>query len=351
LKKDERMAIITGLPKIELHRHLEGSIRLTTMLDLGRKYGLDFPLESVTALAQVVCYNNGEPRTLTNFLKKFHSNWYRSYADVERIVQETILDAVQEGIVHLELRFSPEHLTRTSGLQMLGVMQAVCETGLATGQDANISIKFLITLTRERYDFALWKKQVDLAANMTELGLAGIDLAGDEHNYPNFKYEKILLRVRDTGVLKSSVHAGEGTSAEQVESAIQILKANRIGHGISAANSDKAMKLLTETGCALEMCPTSNFQTGCIDNLEDHPLPKMDAAKIAVTINSDDPAIQRTTINDDYDIAVSRWGYTIEDLLRLEQNALQAAFITKEERESLDEKINRGYQESQGQGI
>ncbi|MBW1806734.1 MAG: adenosine deaminase [Deltaproteobacteria bacterium] len=351
MKRDERQAILKGLPKIELHRHLEGSLRLSTMLELGRKYDLDLPLDSPAALAKVVTFSKSEPRTLANFLTKFYSGWYRSYADIERVTREAVNDAADEGIVHLELRFSPEHLTRSNKLQPRGVMQAVCESGQATAAERSISIKFLITFARERYEYSFWKELIDVGVELEELGIAGVDLAGDEFNFPNRDYQKIFLRARDTGVLGISIHSGEGTSAEQVATAVDLLGADRIGHGLKAVDDPEVIGRLVESGVALEMCPISNFQTGCIDKLPEHPLPQLDLAGIAVTLNADDPAIHRTTINDDYDVAVTRWGYNLEDLLRLERNSISAAFISDEQRATLSERVNQGYAISQGQGL
>jgi len=351
LKRDERLEIIKGLPKVELHRHLEGALRIGTMLELGRKYNLNLPLGDISSLLKLVAYNDGEPRTLAHFLTKFHSEWYRSYQDIERVAGEAVTDAAGEGIVHLELRFSPEHFTRTSKLDLQGVMQAVCESARAAAADAAIGVVFIITFTRERYDFSAWKKIVDLAAEMSEFGVAGVDLAGDEFHHPNDEFEKIFHRVLDTGVLGATIHAGEGTTARQVASAVEVLGARRIGHGLKAAEDPAVVQLLAGKGVALEMCPISNYQTGCVNDLQQHPLPQLDRSEVAVTINADDPSIHRSTINDDYDVAVTRWAYTLEDLLRLELNAVQAAFLPDDLRDDLRRRIEGGYAESRGQGL
>jgi adenosine deaminase len=235
VERDERLAILAGLPKIDLHRHLEGSLRLSTMIELGHKQGLDLPLDNLAALTPMVSYMDGEERTLQHFLTKFHCDWYRSYADIERVTTEAVLDAADEGILYLELRFSPEHFTRTSHLDMQGVMEAVTESGRMAAGDTDLQLRFLITFARERYDFDTWKHVVDVAAEMTEEGLVGVDLAGDEFAHPNQQFEKIFRRICDTGVLGVTIHAGEGTHAEQVATAVERLHCKRIGHGIKAA--------------------------------------------------------------------------------------------------------------------
>ncbi len=351
MERDERLAILKGLPKVELHRHLEGALRIGTMLELGRKYNLELPLKDVSSLLKMVAYNDGEPRTLAYFLTKFHSDWYRSYQDIERVAGETVTDAAGEGIVHLELRFSPEHFSRTSRLDLQGIMQAICESARAAASDAAISVGFIITFARERYDFSAWKKTVDLAADMWESGVVGVDLAGDEFNHPNNEFEKIFRRVVDTEVLGTTVHAGEGTTAGQVHTAVEILGARRIGHGLKATEDEGVIQLLAGRRVTLEMCPISNYQTGCVNDLQQHPLPRLDQAGVAVTITSDDPSIHRSTINGDYDVAVTHWGYNLDDLLRLELNAVEAAFLPDDKREELRDRVERGYAESRDQGL
>jgi adenosine deaminase len=352
MERDERLEILRGLPKVDLHRHLEGSIRFETLRELGRRNRVNLPVDNPLALAPLVHFNPREPRSLKTFLSKFHCDWYRSYKDIERVAAEVVQDAALEGVVHLELRFSPEHLTRTSHLEQDGVLQAVSEAARAAAEEYDLGVRLLLTLVRERYDFDRWKRVVDRAAErQLELGVVGVDLAGDEFNYPNALFERIFTRVRDAGVLGISIHAGEGTGHSQVTSAVEVLHARRIGHGLKAVEEPGVMAMLAQRRIALEICPVSNFQTGCVDNLAEHPLPALDQAGVPVTLNSDDPCIHGTTLCDEYDVAATLWGYGLDDLLRLERYAVEAAFLPEEDREALRERVEKGYQESRGQGF
>ena len=335
--------ILQDLPKVELHRHLEGALRLETLLELGRARGLDLPLDSLESLLPHVTWQADQPRSLAHFLTKFRADWYAGTRDVERVAIEAVEDAAAEGIVHLELRFSPEHFSRSSGLSPQAAMQAVVEAASDAAGQARIGVRFLLTFTRERYDLDAWRRAVDLGVELSELGVIGVDLAGDEFKHPNGTFRQVMARARDTQVLGVTIHAGEGTSADSVRSAVEELGAARIGHGISAAEDPAVMAMLADRGVTLEVCPTSNFQTGCVDDLADHPLPKLQSAGVPVTLNSDDPSIHGNRLVDEYRVAVDRWGTDLQGLLELERTAVAAAFLDEETRAVLAERIEAGY--------
>ena len=344
MERTEQYEILKTLPKVDLHRHLEGSIRLGTLLELGRKRGIDLPLESEDALAPHVTWQPGQARSLKHFLTKFHADWYSSYADVERISREAFEDAAASGVIYLELRFSPEHLSRHSGLSPRGTMEAVVEAGLQAANDANIQAGFIVTFARERYDFDQWKAIMNHAVALSGAGVEGVDLAGDEFAHPNRQFIRIMDRARDTGMLNITIHAGEGTTPTSVASAIDSLHAQRIGHGISAAEDPLVMDKLAKGSITLEICPNSNFQTGCVKDLKDHPLPKLKEAGVPVCINSDDPSMHGTTLTDEYSVAMEQWGFGLDQLFEMELTALNSAFVNEEIRTGIRQKIIEGYQ-------
>ncbi len=337
--------ILQALPKVDLHRHLEGSMRIGTLLEFGRKRGLDLPMESEDALAPHVTWQPGQPRSLKHFLTKFHADWYSSYSDVERVSQEAFEDAAASGVIYLELRFSPDHLSRHSGLSPRGCMEAVVEAGMQTAHDAGMMAGFIVTFARERYDFEQWKIIINHAVELSEAGIVGVDLAGDEFAHPNRQFIRIMDRARDTGVLNITIHAGEGTTAASVSSAVDDLHADRIGHGISAAEDPRVMKKLADSSVTLEMCPNSNFQTGCVKDLKDHPLPKLKEAGVPVCINSDDPAMHGTTLTDEYAVAMNEWGFDLAQLLELEKTAVDSAFADEQVRLKINKSVEDGYRQ------
>jgi adenosine deaminase len=165
-----------------------------------------------------------------------------------------------------------------------------------------------------------------------ELGqIVGIDLAGDEVHFPPEQFREFFDRVRADGRYRATVHAGEVSPPSQIWTAIRELHADRIGHGTSAIEDPALQQHLKEKGIALEMCITSNYQTGAWADERNHPIGELYRRGVPVTLNSDDPFIQGTDLTDDYLKAVRYFGFTLEDLVQLNLNALRASFLPVEE--------------------
>ncbi len=351
LQRDERLAIIRGLPKVELHRHLEGSVRLSTLLESIRKSNLDVPLSWLESNENPIHRNRQEIGDFEKVLEKLRLACFGSYSRIERIAQETIIDAASEGIVHLELTFDPQKLIFRNGLQLLGVMEAVAEAGCEAAQECGIGVRLIVSFSREYFDEQIWKQAIDLAARLSPLGLAGIDLPEDERHRMYNEYGKIVNRANDTGVLGVAVHMNMCSDAHQVVLMVDGLGAHRIGHGLPGSEDEQVVRFLVNRNAALVLCPISDYQNGLVDDVQSHPLPRLDQAGVRVTLNANHPTIQNSTINDEYDLAITRWGYELDDLLRLERNAVYSCFLTEKERQSLLDRIEKGYEECRDQGL
>jgi len=164
--------------------------------------------------------------------------------------------------------------------------------------------------------------------------VVGLDLAGDEVNYPITPFVDILRQARREG-LGLTVHAGEAAGAHSVRQAIEVLGADRIGHGVRAAEDPEVVELLRRAGVALEMCPTSNIHTAAVLHLARHPLRRFHTGGVRVTINTDDPSISSTTLTDEYMIAIREIGLTPSQLGAIIHNGVHAAFLNEQEKEAL----------------
>jgi len=175
---------------------------------------------------------------------------------------------------------------------------------------------------------------IRLALAYRQRGVVGIDLAGDEVNYPPHRFAPLFHQAAEDG-LGITVHAGEAGGAENVQAAIQLLHARRIGHGVRVVENSTIARFAREHGVTLEVCPTSNFQTGVVRTFAQHPLPDLIALGLRVTINTDDPSVSDTTLTDEYMVARVAIGLELDQIRQAVFNAVEAAFLPEEERQRL----------------
>jgi adenosine deaminase len=322
-----------GYPLVELHRHLDGNVRLETVLDLGRQHGVDLPAWTLEELRPYVQVVEREP-SLPAFLARFEvlCRVMVDYDAVRRIVRENVEDAAREGIDCIELRFSPRFMAERYGLDVLGVAEAACD-GLEEAGGLPVKAKLIGIISRHYGPDLAWG-ELDAAIRLRGRGIVALDLAGDEAGFPGELFVDHFRKAREAG-LHVIAHAGEAAGPESVRQAVLGLGAERIGHGIRSVEDPAVLDLLLERGIALEVCPTSNVQTSTVPDLASHPLPALLARGIAVTLNTDDPSISGIDLAHEYRVAAEELGLGEDDLRRLQENAVAAAFLTPEERADL----------------
>jgi adenosine deaminase len=322
-----------GYPLVELHRHLDGNVRLETVLDLGRKHNVDLPASTLEELRPHVQIMDREA-SLLDFLAKFEMlcRVMVDYDAVRRIVRENVEDAVREGIDYIELRFSPRFMAERYGLDVFGVAEAACDA-LEEVRDLPAKAKLIGIISRHYGPDAAWG-ELDAAIRLRDRGIVALDLAGDEANFPGELFVDHFRKAREAG-LHVIAHAGEAAGAESVRQAVLGLGAERIGHGIRSIEDPAVIDLLLERGIPLEVCPTSNVQTSTVPDLASHPLPDLLARGLSVSLNTDDPSISGIDLAHEYRIAQEELGLGEDDLRRLQENAVAAAFLTPEERGDL----------------
>lgn len=322
-----------GYPLVELHRHLDGNVRLETVLDLGRKHGVDLPARTLEELRPYVQVVEREP-SLAAFLARFEvlCRVMVDYDAVRRIVRENVEDAAREGIDCIELRFSPRFMAERYGLDVLGVAEAACD-GLEEAGGLPVKAKLIGIISRHYGPELAWG-ELDAAIRLRGRGIVALDLAGDEAGFPGELFVDHFRKAREAG-LHVIAHAGEAAGPESVRQAVLGLGAERIGHGIRSVEDPAVLDLLLERGIPLEVCPTSNVQTSTVPDMASHPLPALLARGIAVTLSTDDPSISGIDLAHEYRVAAEELGLGEADLRRLQENAVAAAFLTPEERTEL----------------
>lgn len=326
------------LPKVELHRHLEGSLRLATMLEIARAHGVTVPA-SILSLSGLVQIQDADPLTFTNFLEKFKTLrlFYRSPEVIHRITREAIEDAARDHVRYMELRFTPVALSRAEGFPLADVVDWVCESARKAGEEFGVMVRLIASVNRhESVDLA--EQVAWIAANRIANGLVGLDLAGAEADFPSAPFLGIFREARQAG-LHITIHAGEWGGANNVVEAIQDFESDRIGHGVRVMEDLNAISLAREKGVPFEVCLTSNYQSGVVSALSDHPLPRMLQAGLNVTINTDDPSVSRITLSDEFRMANEQLGLPLEILKERILAAAQTAFLPPDEKTKLVQRL------------
>ncbi len=324
------------LPLADLHRHLDGSLRLETILDLGRRHGLDLPAWDVEGLRPHVQVTESEP-DLMSFLAKF--KWLSAVlADPDacrRIAYENVEDASREGIDYIELRFSPAFMAEAHGLEVAAVVEAIADGAEAAARDTGVKVNLIGILNRH---YGAEAAHRELAALLTCADrLVALDLAGDEGNFPAALFTEHFAKARDAG-LAITVHAGEAAGAESVWSAIRDLGATRIGHALRASEDPALIDHIVEHGIGIEANLTSNVQTSSLGGYANHPLSSQLAAGVLATINTDDPTISGIDLAYEYNVAAPQAGLDREQIRQAQANAVEIAFLSPAEKQELRQK-------------
>jgi len=323
-----------ALPKVELHRHLEGSLRLDTMVDIAQQHGITIPAD-VLRLSTLVQVQEQDKFTFQNFLAKFNTLrlFYRSPDVIHRITREAVEDAAKDNVRYMELRFTPVALSRAERFPLHDVVDWVITSARDAAKKNNVIVRLIASVNRhESTDLA--EQVAWLAAEHLEDGIVALDLAGNEAEFPSHPFYGVFKEARQSG-LHVTIHAGEWGPARNIKEAIEELGAERIGHGVRVLEDENIVALARERNTAFEVCVTSNYQSGVVGSLESHPLLKMFENGINVTINTDDPSISRITLSHEY--------YTACDELQMPQFTLKerivaaakAGFLQENEKEKL----------------
>lgn len=329
-----------ALPKVELHRHLEGSLRLTTMLDIARQHGVTVPV-SMFNLSGLVQVQDQDPMTFSNFLDKFKTLrlFYKSPDVIHRVTAEAVEDAAKDNIRYLELRFTPVALSRAEGFPLHDVMEWVITAARDAAQKHNIKVGLIASVNRHESP-ELAEQVAWLATEHIKNGLTGLDLAGNEAEFKSNPFREIFKEAKQSG-LHVTIHAGEWGPAENVRDAIENLGAERIGHGVRVMEDPNIVALARERKTVFEVCVTSNFQSGVVNELRAHPLPRMIEAGLVTTINTDDPSVSRITLSREIQHIFEDLGISLDTIKQCTVNAAQAAFLPDVEKAELVSSIKK----------
>lgn len=335
---DSRRAVldvVRALPKVELHRHLEGSLRLETLLSIAMEHNITLPGVDVEGLRPHVQMMPNEPRDWQHFLGKFTvlRRFYRSEQIIKRVAEEVVADAAADNVKYMELRFTPQALNNIMRCQYADVVTWVCEAVRNACARYGIEVNLIVSMNRHE-STEIAEEVIEAAIAHIGCGVVGIDLAGQEANYSARPFRALFERAKASG-LGITVHAGEWAGPDSVREVVEELGATRIGHGIRAIEDPAMIDLLLELGTVLEVCPTSNVHSGVVSQYANHPLVELTRAGVRTTINTDDPLISNITLSDELAAVMDNTPLTLDDLKRQQLTAVRAAFISPERRAEL----------------
>ncbi|WP_461163491.1 adenosine deaminase [Arthrobacter sp. R4-81] len=361
---------LKSLPKVSLHDHLDGGLRPSTIIELANEVGHTLPTTDPVALGEWF-RESADSGSLVRYLETFdHTVAVMQTKDgLFRVAKEFVEDLADDGVVYGEVRWAPEqHLQK--GLTLDETVEAV-QAGLEAGVDAvaesgrDIQVGQLITAMRHA---DRGQEIAELAVRHRDNGAVGFDIAGAEDGFLPSRFKDAFTYLAENN-FPATVHAGEAAGLESIQSALVDGRALRLGHGVRIAedimvefedaedaSDDDNVGLVTlgnlsswvrDRGIALEICPSSNVQTGAIagfgDDLDSHPLDMLYQLGFNVTINTDNRLMSGVTLTDEFELLVETFDYDLDDLLELTLNAAEAAFLPLEEKEALVEYINDAY--------
>ncbi len=318
--------IQTSLPLVDLHRHLEGSLRLSTVLELCLEHHLPLPGESLQELQRATWIH--EPvRDIVTIFPKFDllRQVFLDEAIIRRSVSEFMQDAAREGLSHVECRFSPYFMAELHGLTAMSVTGAVVEAWQEEHNRYPMTSSLIVILSRT-YGAEICGQEMDCALAYCGRGVAGVDLAGDEMRQPARNFEHLFDRAHQAG-LRVTAHAGEFAGTDSIRETLRCLRPARLGHAVRAADDPRLMDELAQAWVAVECCPTSNYLTGTIPSMQAHPLPTFLKHGICATLNTDDPSLMGDlTIQQEYRHAAEEMGLNTQQLAQVQINGGTAAF-------------------------
>jgi adenosine deaminase len=321
------------LPVIDLHRHLDGSVRLETIIDLGRKYNLQLPGFDVESLRPHVQITEPQPGVMA-FITKF--KWMvgvlADYSACQRIAYENVEDIYREGLDYAELRFSPCFMAEPHALDPVGVIEAVVDGVYAARRDTGMRVNLIGILSRTYGPRIAWNELEALLKFKDNF--VALDLAGDEVNFPGDLFVDHFRKGRDAG-WHITAHAGEAAGPDSIWQAIKELGASRIGHAVHAPEDDSLMDFLADSRIGIEVNLTSNVQTSTVVDYDSHPIKNFLERGILATINTDDPGISGIDLAYEYDVAAPAAGLSRSQIHQAQRNSLEIAFLSVEEKTKL----------------
>ncbi|MBK8792201.1 MAG: adenosine deaminase [Holophaga sp.] len=316
---------IQRLPKTDLHVHLDGSLRIQTILELAEQQKVKLPADSVDKLRPFV--QMGEDcKSLVEYLKAFDVTLsvMQTHDALVRTAYELAEDAAAENVHYMEVRYSPI-LHQQKGMTLHNIVQAVLE-GLTLAEKKHNIRTGVILCGMRHISPEISLKLADLTVAFKNKGVVGFDLAGAEEDFPAKRHKDAFGRVLANNI-NCTLHAGEAYGPESIHQAIHLCGAHRIGHGVRLVEDGDLLNYVNDHRIPLECCPSSNVQTKAVKRMADHPIRLFYDLGLRVTVNTDNRMVTNTTVSREYQILHEQLGFSLEEIKELIIMGFKSAFL------------------------
>jgi adenosine deaminase len=329
--------IIKKLPKAELHCHLDGSLRVKTIIELAQIQGIDLPSKNEVDLLKILSIGDS-PGSLEDYIKKFEITLsvLQTPESLERVAFELAMDCHHDGVRYLELRYSPilhtkkgMRLSETVCSVKKGLAQAFDECGIITGI-------IICGIRHISPDHSM--ELANLSIQYKNKGVVGFDLAGAEENFPAKKHKEAFYLILNNNI-NTTIHAGEAFGPKSIHQALHICGAHRIGHGTRVCEDIDLLKYINDHRIPLEICLTSNIHTKAVSSISKHPFKQYINEKVRVTLNTDNRLISNTSLSNEYKIAIDNFNLNENEIRTIIINGFKSAFLPHNKRRELIRKV------------
>ncbi len=319
------LSFFEALPKTDLHVHLDGSLRLSTIIDLAHEYGVELPSTNPAELSRAM--NLGTNcGSLVEYLKAFDVTLrVLQHEDaLYRVAYELAEDAAKENVRYMEVRYAPMLHTQ-KGLKLTSVVEAVLGGLRQAQEDFNIESNVILCGIRN-VSSETSLEMAELCVAYKGRGVVGFDLAGAEYDHPAKHHRRAFQLVRDNNI-NVTIHAGEAYGPESIAQAIHVCGAHRIGHGCRLRENGDLLHYVNDHRMPLECCPSSNVQTGAVRSLAAHPLKLYYDLGLRVTVNTDNRLVTDTTVSKELWLCHTEMGLTLRDIKTVIMAGFKSSFL------------------------
>ncbi len=337
---DRLEKFILEMPKVELHLHLEGAIPLNTLFGFIQRRGDNKLIKNLEDLKKRLVYSN-----FAQFIKVWlwKNSFITEYEDFEELAYQVLQGLSQQNVRYVEAFFSPRDFTfRYKKLSACGITESLIRGKKRAFYDFGIRSELIVDIVRD-YGPRMGMDLIKELSGYLGRGLIGIGLGGSEKLFPAGLFTKVYQKAREQG-FRLTAHAGEAAGAKSIWAALNELGAERIGHGVRAYEDPQLINYLQERQKPLEMCVVSNIKTRACKSFKEHPVRDYFKGRLMITINSDDPTMFDTSISNEYLVLIQKFGFSLEEIRKINFNSIQASFMTDIEKDIMKETFNQEWE-------